>query len=148
MSAVNGLDAYEGATATAKQRATQSAKAATTRFTGERGAIRLAEDDTASHAIGEPEEACEFAPTQAKLLVKEADTAQKTSMPTDKGQKEVIFQNNEEWESNHRNLLGYQTKRVVFGSNFVLKEYVLFHNNSHGRLRTHTDCYVANISTS
>ncbi|KAL1871760.1 hypothetical protein Plec18167_006910 [Paecilomyces lecythidis] len=122
MSALTGLDAYEGATATAKQRATQSARAATARLTDEREAIHLAEDDTASHAIGESEEACEYAPTQAELLVKGAGTAQKTSMPTNKGQKEVTFQNNEEWESNHEKLLGYQTKKVVFGSNFVLKD--------------------------
>jgi hypothetical protein len=145
---VIGLEAYERATAAAEQRATQSAGEATTCLTSEIEEARLVDEGTATHAIGELEEACEFAPTQAELEVKGADAAQKTSMPMNRGQKEVTFRDNQEWKSNHRKWLGYETKRVAFGSGFVLKEYVPSHNISHSRLRTRTDCQVANISTS
>lgn len=42
-----------------------------------------------------------------------------------RGQKNVAFRDNQEWNSNYRKWLGYETKRVAFGSGFVLKEYVL-----------------------
>jgi hypothetical protein len=130
------------------ERATQSAGEATTRLTGETEETRLVDEGTATHAIGESEEACGLAPTQAELAVKGAGAAQKTSMPMIRGQKDVTFRDNQEWESNQRKWIGYGTKKVVFGSSFVLKEYVPSHNISHRRLRTHTDCQVANISTS
>jgi hypothetical protein len=145
---VIGLEAYERATTAAEQRAAQSAGETTTCLTSEIEETRLVDEGPATHAIGESEEACEFAPTQAELEVKEADAAQKTSMPMNRGQKEVTFRDNQEWRSNHRKWLGYETKRVAFGSSFILKEYVPSHKILHSRLRTRTNSQVASISTS
>jgi hypothetical protein len=143
-----GLETNERATAAAKQCATQSAGEATMRLTSETEEARLRNEGTATHAIGESEEACEFAPTQAELAVKGANAAQKTSVPMDRGLKEVTFRVNQEWKSYHREWLGRGTKTVAFGSGFVLKEYVPSHQILHSRLRTRTDCQVANIFTS
>lgn len=146
---VIGLEAYERATAAAEQRETQSAGEVTTRLPSEtEESRRPVEEGIVTHAIREPEEACEFAPTHAVLAVKGADAAQKTSMPMNRGQKEVAFRDNQEWNSNYQKWLGYETKTVAFGSGFVLKEYVSPHNISHSRRCTHTDYQAANISTS
>lgn len=138
----------ERATVAAKQRATQSAGEVTTRLTSEIDEACLFDEGPGTHAIGESEEACEFAPTQAELAVKGANAAKKTSAPMNRGVKQVTFRDNQEWESNHRKWLGSSTKKVIFSSGFVLKEYVPSHNISHNRRRTRTNCQVANISTS
>lgn len=65
-----GPKANGRATAAAKQCATQSAVKATMRLTSETEETRLFNEGTATHAIGESEEACESAPTQAELAVK------------------------------------------------------------------------------
>lgn len=143
-----GLEANERAIASVKQGATQSAGEATMRLTSETGETRLFDKGTETHAIGESEEAREFAPTQAELAVKGAKAAQKTAVPMKKGLKEATFRVNQEWDSHHREWLGHGTKKVAFGSGFVLKEYVPSHKTSHSRLRARTDCQVANISTS
>jgi hypothetical protein len=140
---VIGLEANEHATAAAKQRAAQWAGEATIGLTSETEESRQFDERTATHAIGESEETCKFAPTQAKLAVKGADTEQKISMPMNRGLKEAIFRANQEWESYHREWLGSGTKKVAFGSGFVLKEYVPSHNVSHSLLRTGTNCQVA-----
>jgi hypothetical protein len=135
MSAFPGLGYIpERATAAAERRATQSVREATSRLTSEAEEPRLLNEGTATRAIGESEEACEFAPIQAELAVKGDHAARKTSMPLNRGQKEVTFQDNQEWKSNHLKWLGYGTKRVTFGSSFVLKEYVPSHNISRSRL--------------
>lgn len=141
-----GLEANERATAAAKQCAKQSARDATLRLTSETEEARLFNEGTAT--IGESEEACELAPNQAELAVKEANAVEKISMPMDSRLKEVIFQVNQEWESYHQEWLGHGTKRVAFSSGFVLKEYVPSHKFSHSRLHARTDCQTANISTS
>ena len=143
-----GPAANERATAAAKQCATQPAGEATMRLPRETEDARLFNEGTATHAIGESEEACEFAANQAEAAVKGANAAEKTFGPMNRGLKEVTFRVNQEWESCHREWLGHGTKRVTFGSGFVLKEYVPSNKISHSRLQTRTDCQVANISTS
>lgn len=137
-----GLEAHERATATNEPRTTQSTGEATTCLTSEVEEARLVDEGTATPAIGESDEACEIAPTQAEVAAK------KTSMPTNPGLEEVTFRYEPQWKSNHLEWLGYKTKKVVFSCNFVLKEYVTSHNISHSRVRTRTDCQLASISTS
>lgn len=117
-----GLQVFE-ATAAAEQPASQSAGGAVTRLASGTGDACLVDEGMAMDAIGKPEGACEIAPTP--------DAVRKTFMPMNKGQKEVTFRDNQEWESSHRKWLGYETKRVVFGSSFILKEYVPSQNMSH-----------------
>jgi hypothetical protein len=124
-----GKEANERATAAAKQCATQSSGEAIIRLTSETEEARLFNEDTATHAIGESQEAYEFAPNQANLAVKRANAAEKTSVSMNRGLKEVAFRVNQEWESYHREWLGYGTKRVAFSSGFVLKEYVSSHKS-------------------
>jgi hypothetical protein len=145
---VIGLEVNERVIAAAEQRSTQSTGEATTRLPSETEESRRVDEGTVTHAIEEPEENCEFTPTHAALAVKVTDAVEKSSMSMNRGQKEVAFRDNQEWNSNYRTWLGYETRRVAFGSGFVLKEYVPSDNISHSRLRTRTDCQVANISTS
>ena len=57
-----GHEANERATAAARQCATQSTGEATMRLPSETEEARLFSEDTATHLIGESEDACEFAP--------------------------------------------------------------------------------------
>jgi hypothetical protein len=94
MSALPGLGSTPVIERATEQRATRSAGKAATRLTSETEEARLVDEGTATHAIGESEEACGFAPTQAELAVKGADAAEKSSMPMNRGRFKAFFRNN------------------------------------------------------
>jgi hypothetical protein len=92
---VIGLKAHERGIAAVEQRATQSVREGTWRLTSETEESGRLNEGIATRAIGESEEACEFAPIQAELAVKGDHVAQKTPMPLNRGQSRMEVQPSE-----------------------------------------------------